>query len=132
MPSSIHMLIVDDDEITCNLLEEVLSKEGYLVDKASDGRQALVLAAGTAGAIDLLVTDMVMPGMSGRALAERIQRERPGMPVLYVSGHAEEAISAQGLAGPGADFLQKPFTPEALSRKVREALDRRPSAPPSG
>src|SRR5207245_1256303 len=87
------------------------------------GRAALDLSAHHAGGIDILVTDVVMPGMSGRELAERLAPLRPGMRVLYTSGYTDDAMVHQGVLRSGVAFLQKPFVPESLARKVREVLD---------
>jgi len=84
-----------------------------------------VLAQSEAGAIQLLVTDVIMPGMSGRALAEKLAPLRPAMKVLYTSGYTDEAIVRHGVLEKGIAFLQKPYTPDALARKVREVLDAR-------
>lgn len=97
---------------------------GYTVLEARDGEEALRLSAQHEGPIHLLVTDVVMPGgMSGRLLAERLTATRPEMRVLYMSGYTDAAIIRHGLLEPGRAFLQKPFTPDTLALKVREALD---------
>ena len=90
---------------------------------ASDGPSALELSARHAAGIDLLVTDVVMPGMSGRELAERLAPQRPEMKVLYTSGYTDDAMVRQGVLNAGVAFLQKPFVPDMLARKVREVLD---------
>ena len=89
----------------------------------SDGSQAIQRAASHRGPIDLLVTDVVMPGMSGRVAAEAILRERPGLRVLFVSGYSNDAMLRQGVAPEGMDFLEKPFAPEVLARRFRTLLD---------
>jgi two-component system cell cycle sensor histidine kinase/response regulator CckA len=81
-----------------------------------------VAAQATEG-IDLVVTDVVMPGMGGRALAERLVAARPGLRVLYMSGYTDDTIGQHGVLEPGLHYLQKPFAPEELARKVREVLD---------
>src|SRR5256884_2867283 len=84
---------------------------------------ALQLSARHLDGIDILVTDVVMPGMSGRELAERLAPERPSMKVLYTSGYTDDAMVRQGVLSAGVAFLQKPFVPDTLARKVREVLD---------
>jgi CheY-like chemotaxis protein len=97
--------------------------DGYSVLKARDGEEALRVCEQHEGPIHLMVTDVVMPGMSGRRLAERLEPLRPEMKVLYISGYADNAIVRHGVLEPGLAFLQKPFTPSALARKVRQVLD---------
>src|SRR4030095_2653008 len=91
------------------------------VDSAAP--HALRAAAAHAGHIHLIVTDLIMPGMTGRSTAEEIATARPEMRVLYISGHSDEAVTRRGILSPGSVFLGKPFTPEGLLRKVRELLD---------
>jgi two-component system, cell cycle sensor histidine kinase and response regulator CckA len=91
--------------------------------EAGTGRAALELAAGHSGPIDLLLTDVIMPGMSGRELAAALRTSRPGASALYMSGYTDDAIIHHGVLEPGLAFLQKPFPLEALARKVREVLD---------
>jgi signal transduction histidine kinase/CheY-like chemotaxis protein len=118
------LLLVEDEEGVRELIAEWLSGHGYRVLTATNGVEALALAAREARVIDLLIADVVMPQMGGPALAERLVPARPGMKVVYVSGYADEAIDDPRLAA-GADFLQKPFSLDTLVRKVREVLDSR-------
>jgi DNA-binding response OmpR family regulator len=90
---------------------------------ASDGREALELGAQAKGLLRLVVTDVVMPGLDGRALADELRRHHPELRVLYVSGHAEEAIVKRGVLDPGIEFLAKPFTASSLLTRVRAVLD---------
>jgi DNA-binding response OmpR family regulator len=92
--------------------------------EASDGRHALRVAASHGGTLDLLLTDVVMPGMGGREVATALSAERPGLRVLFASGYTAEAIARHGVLEPGTDLIHKPFTPDALLRRVRERLDR--------
>ncbi|MBX3472519.1 MAG: response regulator [Planctomycetes bacterium] len=113
------VLVVEDEPLVRNLAVNGLSLHGYRVIAAPSPQEALRVAKEHPGAIDLLVTDVVMPGMSGRQLADEFRALRPGAPVVFMSGYADVALE------PGARFLQKPFTPAALARVVREALDAR-------
>jgi PAS domain S-box-containing protein len=117
------ILLVEDDEPLRRLARQVLERHGYTVLDAADPEQALAVAAHV-GVVQLLLTDVVMPGMGGRELAERLLRERPGLKVLYISGYADDAIAHHGMLTPGAELLQKPYGSEMLLRKVRETLDR--------
>jgi len=116
------LLVEDEDELRM-LAREILEGYGYTVFEGRQPAEALLVAERHTGPIDLLVTDVVMPEMSGRALAERLQPLRPEMKVLYMSGYTANAIVHHGRLDPGTPFIQKPFTPEALARRVREVLD---------
>jgi PAS domain S-box-containing protein len=117
------ILLVEDEDQVRTLVEGVLQDAGYTVLVASRGDAALPLAAQHAGRIDLLLTDVVMPGMSGRDLANRLTPDHPGMDVLYMSGYTDDAIVHHGVLDSGVVLLQKPFSPAALLYKVREILD---------
>jgi two-component system cell cycle sensor histidine kinase/response regulator CckA len=117
------ILVVEDDPAVRPLVRGVLLLRGYSVLEASRGDEALSVSESHRGPIKLLVTDIVMPGMSGRDLAEQILLRHPEIRVLYMSGYTDDAILHQGVLEEGALFLQKPFTPDALARKVREVLD---------
>ncbi len=117
------ILLAEDDAILRPLAKALLEKLGYTVLEAEDATQALALAAAHAESIHLLVSDVVMPGASGRDLARRLALTRPATKVLYVSGYTDDAIVHHGMLEPGLNFLQKPFTPAALARKVRDVLD---------
>jgi two-component system cell cycle sensor histidine kinase/response regulator CckA len=117
------VLVVEDDQRVRNVTATILRRQGYKVIEAESGDDALTLCQQHFGKIALMVTDVVMPKMNGRQLAEKIMVFRPGLKVLFVSGYTDHAIVAQGILEPGIEFLQKPFTPEALSRRVREVLD---------
>lgn len=117
------ILLAEDDETVRTFVGEMLAGLGYQVLVASNGEEAVQVAARHRGPIHLLVTDVVMPGMSGRALAERLARERLGLKVLYVSGYTDNAIIHHGVLDLGIAFLQKPFTQDSLAQKVREVLD---------
>jgi CheY-like chemotaxis protein len=116
------VLLVEDEAGLRNLLRELLEGNGYRVLVARDGMEALQVAAGHAGPIHLMVTDLIMPGASGREVAAEIKTARPGTRVLYISGYTDDAILRQGALGPAA-FLEKPFAADSLLRKVRELLN---------
>ena len=102
----------------------MLEERGYAVVKARDGVDAIRICIERDGAIDLLLTDVVMPQMRGPELVRRVQARWPTMKVLYMSGYIDSEIVHEGLLDPGIAFLQKPFTPVAVARKIREVLDR--------
>jgi PAS domain S-box-containing protein len=116
------VLVVDDEPEVLELATEILRRVGYAVLEAGDGPKALEVAGGHAGDIHLLVTDMVMPGMSGRDLAERLREQRHALPVLYISGFVQDASARAALAREHSAFVAKPFTPELLTDRVRELL----------
>jgi two-component system cell cycle sensor histidine kinase/response regulator CckA len=117
------ILLAEDDAMLLPLAKGLLEKLGYTVLAADNAERALGAAGAHAGPIHLLVSDVVMPGPSGRQLARRLAATRPDTRVLYVSGYTDDAIVHHGMLEPGLHFLQKPFTPAALARKVRDVLD---------
>jgi len=117
------VLLVEDEESVRQLVRETLTARGYRVLEADDGYKALQIAASHMEPIHILVTDVVMPGMSGRELAKQLGAAHPKTKVLYLSGYTEDAIVHQGVLDSGTAFLQKPFTLQMLSRKVREVLN---------
>ncbi|MGD0205890.1 MAG: ATP-binding protein, partial [Dehalococcoidia bacterium] len=119
------VLLVEDQSEVRSLVREVLEANGYTVLEARNGEDALLVAEQHKGPIHLLLTDVVMPGMGGRELAEHLASSHREMKVLYASGYTDDAIVHHGVLEPGMAFLQKPFTPEALARKVRAVLDAR-------
>jgi len=117
------VLVVEDAAAVRMVTRQVLERYGYTVLEAPNGETALRLAAKHHGPIQLLLTDVVMPGLSGRQLAEQLAQLRAEMKVLYVSGYADNAIVHHGILDSGVAYLQKPFTPETLARRVRDVLD---------
>jgi two-component system, cell cycle sensor histidine kinase and response regulator CckA len=117
------ILVVEDEARVRKLVVGVLASRGYTVLEAMRGEEALRLLRSHKGRVDLAVVDVVMPEMSGPNLVKRIEKVRPGLRVLYMSGYTDEAVVHHGIPDSGAAFLQKPFLPDALARKVRDILD---------
>jgi CheY-like chemotaxis protein len=122
-PRGSEVILVVEDEFMVRLLaRRVLEAIGYVVHEAGNGREGVSFCEAHQGPIDLLVTDVVMPELGGRELAECALKLRPGLRVLFMSGHTQDVVLKEGVQK-GAAFLQKPFTPADLARKVRETLD---------
>jgi two-component system, cell cycle sensor histidine kinase and response regulator CckA len=117
------ILLVEDDTLVRRVAVEVLTRAGYQVVEASNGREALQIFGEQEGRLHLMVTDVVMPGMSGRDLADKLADLNANIKVLFMSGYTENAVVHHGILEPGLAFIQKPFTPLDLARKVREVLD---------
>ncbi|MCM3876894.1 MAG: PAS domain S-box protein, partial [Thermoanaerobaculia bacterium] len=117
------ILLVEDEESVRRLASLVLERSGYRLLVASTAEEALETARGYSGQIDLLLTDVVLPGLNGRRLADLLGPERPAMKVVFASGYFDE----RGILEPGSDFIPKPFNPETLARTIRRALDRKPA-----
>jgi two-component system, cell cycle sensor histidine kinase and response regulator CckA len=117
------VLLVEDEELVRQLTREILRRSGYRVLEARDGVEALAIVGEHSGPIHLLLTDVVMPRMSGHELVEHARPLRPQMRILYVSGYSEEAIARQGQLTEGIELLAKPFTPGVLTAKIRHLLD---------
>jgi PAS domain S-box-containing protein len=122
-PGTETILFVEDEEGVRELVRDYLTGSGYRVLDAPDGIQALEIAAAHRGPIQLLITDVVMPRVSGRELATRLTADRPDLKVLYISGYTDDSIFRHGVLEGGMAFLQKPFTLKAIARKIREVLD---------
>jgi hypothetical protein len=123
------LLVVEDEEVVRTLVRVALEGQGYTVLTASEGKDALEVLRMHSGQVDLLITDVIMPGISGRELVEETRKTRPGLRVLYMSGYTDDALDRNGLQGTPDQFIQKPFTPLTLARKVRSILEQsgRPS-----
>ena len=117
------VLVVEDRPVIRNLIVEVLSRRGYTVLPVQNGVDALRIVAEPANGIDLVLTDIVMPGLNGQELAAKIAELRPRQKVLYMSGYTATVLSQQKLLDRNMAFLQKPFTPDSLVRKIRGVLD---------
>jgi PAS domain S-box-containing protein len=118
------VLVVEDEDVVRQLACRTLDSLGYTVLEARHGAEALQLLGRGPGTVRLVLSDVVMPEMGGRELGDRVSDSYPGVPVLFMSGYTGEDVVQRGLLAPGAPFLAKPFTPDALGRKVREMLDR--------
>ena len=117
------ILLVEDEPALLALSRHILQRQGYMVLEADNGELALRIAEDYPGEIHLLLADVVMPGMSGRQVAERIAAQRPGVKVLFQSGYTDDAVVRHGVLQAETAFIQKPYTPTTLSQKVREVLD---------
>jgi signal transduction histidine kinase len=126
--ASARVLVVEDEEIVRELAREILEMGGYTVLEARHGVDALRVAENCPGKIDLLLTDVVMPQMNGRELVEKLCPLRPGMRVMYMSGYTGDVLDRLSLSAPGALFVQKPFTPQGLLMRAKEALAGPPPA----
>jgi len=125
------ILLVEDSEALRKLTKSFLESHGFRVLVAQDGQEAIQVENRHSGGIDLLLTDVVMPGMNGRALAERLLSRQPAMRVLYISGYTDSFVARHGVLEQGMVLLHKPFTEEVLIRKVREVLDAKTAEGPS-
>jgi CheY-like chemotaxis protein len=118
------VLVVEDEVMLRKIVRTVLLAQGYRVFDAVGGREALALLA-SSGPIDLVVTDVILPGMSGREVVEAVRKLRPDVAVLFISGYADDALIREGVLKSEVGFLQKPFSPSTLAHTVREVLDAR-------
>jgi signal transduction histidine kinase/CheY-like chemotaxis protein len=118
------VLVVEDQEEVRGFAVQSLSERGYCVLQAADGSQALAEAERHSGRIDVLLTDVVLPGMNGRQMAERLQTVRPGIKVIYTSGYARDLIADRGVLHDDVDYIPKPYTADQIAARVREAIDK--------
>ena len=126
------ILVVEDDDLVRSLIREFLTSMGYVVILAADPGEALEIATERPEEIDLLLTDVVMPGMSGRDLVDRVATIAPHIRVLFMSGYTDESVASRGILQDGLAFLQKPFSRQTISAKVRKVLDEVPVRPRQG
>lgn len=117
------ILLVEDEEMVRTLTRQILEESGYTVLEAQNGVEAISMCEKNDCRIDLLMTDVVMPQMGGRELAERFAHIYPKMLILFTSGYTDDAVVRHGMINAGTNFIQKPFTPDGLARKVRAILD---------
>jgi two-component system cell cycle sensor histidine kinase/response regulator CckA len=120
------VLLVEDDESVCELVKSVLTSQGYSVLAARHPQDAEAICKTHAGRIQLLLTDVVMPEMTGPELANRLTKLNPRMRVLFMSGYIDDSVVRQGICERGIAYLQKPFSPIILARKIRDVLDSMP------
>ena len=120
-------MLVEDEEAVRVLVRKTLQNYGYHILEAANGEEVLKVVREYGQKIHLLVTDVVMPGMSGREVADRLLLRYPEMKVLYISGYTDTAIVHQGILEQGTTLLLKPFKPDTLAQKIREVLDRSPA-----
>jgi CheY-like chemotaxis protein len=117
-----NILIVEDQDDVRRLAAKILEMCGYHVIESASGEEALAKIDGDPGIVDLVLTDVIMPGLNGRELAEQLQTRLPSAKVLFMSGYTEDVIACRGVLHSGVAYIQKPFTPAALSAKVRDVL----------
>jgi CheY-like chemotaxis protein len=117
------ILLVEDELGVRQLVCEMLQRLGYQILQAGSGAEALHLFEQHKGSIDLLITDVIMPQMSGRELAQRLKTLQPSLKVLYISGYTDDMLAHHGVLESGVFLLQKPFAPDELAKKLREVLD---------
>ena len=117
------ILVVEDEPAVRALVRDTLRSRGYRVLEANDGMEALLLVSQYRDAIDLLLTDIVMPQMGGRELAEHLRGQSPDLKVMFMSGYTDDEILKHGVVAARVEFLQKPFTPHALANRIRKVLD---------
>ena len=115
--------VIDDDDGVRKLVHAVLATSGYTVIEATDGKEALTIFQNDSARFDMVLTDVVMPGLSGPQLAQKMCLTHPGMQVLFMSGYTDEALGQHGVLEEGIALLEKPFTRGSLLRKLREILD---------
>lgn len=117
------LLIVENESAIRNLLQVALRRNGYTVLAAESGREALEVVRNHAGTIHLLITDVVMPDMDGPELVKQLSSIRPDTPALFMSGYMDDTLGDRGVLSTNANFIQKPFSPRAIAKKVRDILD---------
>jgi len=117
------VLLAEDDRGVRDLVTHMLSSQGYRVLTAANGGEAVLICESHPDQVDILLTDVVMPGMNGKELFERLRDAKPGLKVLYMSGYTDDAVVHRGVLEPGTPFLEKPFSPRDLVKSLRGVLD---------
>ena len=125
---SATVLLVEDEDSVRRTIKRTLERAGYIVLEAGSGEKALAVAEQCTEAIDVVVTDVMMPGMNGREFADEILRAHPGLGVVFMSGYTDETVSQRGLVDSTRTFLQKPFTGDQLLRAIRDLIPARAAA----
>jgi hypothetical protein len=125
------VLLVEDEEILREIIQMALEDRGYTVLAAADGEAAIRLCEAHPGPIHLLITDLVMPGMSGRQVSESVTTRRSGIPVLFMSGYTDDEQVRSGVRNTGQAFIQKPFTSATLAHKLQDVLGSQSTRPPA-
>jgi two-component system cell cycle sensor histidine kinase/response regulator CckA len=120
--ASATILLVEDEPPVRTLARRILQRQGYTILEAASAAEALALVERSAGTVDLILTDVVMPGGSGREMAERVRALRPSARTLFMSGYADDELARHGVLEPGVNLLEKPFSPDALVARVRQVL----------
>ena len=120
---------MEDEEAVRSAMKSVLSAHGYRAIEAANAAEAEAAAGEFPGDIHLLLTDVIMPGINGKELSERLRRLRPGLKTIFMSGYSENVIAERGLLGQGVSYIPKPFSPNGLARKLREVLGGAESRP---
>jgi CheY-like chemotaxis protein len=131
-PAAETILVAEDDAAVAGLIRDVLQGEGYEVLEARNGAEALRLTENEARQVDLLLTDVVMPVMSGPELASRVRKDRPDLPVLFMSGYTDDDIAEHGFRLEEVELLRKPFTPTQLVARLRASLNGSGADPENG
>jgi PAS domain S-box-containing protein len=132
LPGKERILLVEDEDSVRDMVSESLQRHGYAVQQAGNGREALSIYGMKPGGFDMVLTDVVMPGMSGGQLAVALRALDPAVKVLFMSGYSDDALVSRGISVHGMDFIEKPFTQDALSRKVRSVLESAAVKPGAG
>ena len=117
------ILLVEDEEVVRNLVRDILTDKGYNVLETDSGKEAIAICGTYSGPIHLLFSDVIMPNISGTELRDQLINLRPDIKVLFMSGYTDESISHSGILDSDSSFIEKPFTPDALARKVREVIE---------
>jgi two-component system cell cycle sensor histidine kinase/response regulator CckA len=128
---SATVLLVEDEPQVRSITAEILRASGFSVLEAADGVEARERSERTRGPIDLLLVDLLLPGMSGPEVAEMVHRQRPDTKIVFITGHSEDIVDRSRVASLGASVLAKPYRIEELTRRVKEALGSRPARGPS-
>jgi two-component system cell cycle sensor histidine kinase/response regulator CckA len=117
------ILVVEDDSLVRGMVRRVLSEAGFQIIEAANGQEALAVMQSARAGVDAVLTDLAMPDLGGRQLARRLIGEWPDLPVVFMSGYTDDDVARRGLLDAGVPFLEKPISPEVLTRKMRQVLE---------